>query len=186
MKHPEIFLFPVFSLADYFLTLAGTVLEDKKFGNHFKTEHYELNPVWQSVVAEKKWFNPKHLLLTIIEIIAIVFIIEFSDMPETLVDVVLGFFLVGYGILIGRHLNNILTFLHVLRKPGDISGQVSITHVLSLSMSMYKQVVVLLPLVLILLFAPSPFMVGATLACVAQMLIHVLWIFIYRRKQMRI
>ena len=183
MKHPEVFLIPVFSLADYFLTLVGAVLREKKFGHHFKTELYELNPVWQSVIAEKKWFNPKHLLLTIIETSALVFVIEFGDIPETFVEIVLGFFLVGNGILVGRHLDNILTFWHVIRKPGEISGQVSITHALVLSMSMYKQVVVAVPLILILLFAPSPFMVGATLVCVLQMLMHLIWIWKFKKKQ---
>ena len=182
MKHPEIFLIPVFALADYYLTLVGAILREKKFGNHYIREHYELNPVWQNVISEKKWFNPKHLLLTIIEIALIFFVIEFGDMPETLYQVFLGFFFAGYGILIGNHVGNILTYWHVIRRPNEISGQVSETHAFSLSMSAYYLIIVLLPLVMVLIFAPSPFVMGATLNCILMIATHIIWIWRNRKK----
>jgi len=183
MNYPELLLFPVFGLADYFLTLAGAVLREKKFGNHFKKEHYELNPVWQSAIAEKKWFNPKLLLLTLIEIIVIIFVIAFGDIPEAIYQTLLGFYFVGYGILIGNHLRNILTYWHVNRKPDEITGQVFMTHGLSLSMSLYELIIVLIPLTTISLFAPSPFVMGATINCALQILAHVIWIWNDRRNQ---
>ena len=42
---------PPFMLADYFLTLAGAAQKERKYDDHFKTEHYELNPTWQKDVA---------------------------------------------------------------------------------------------------------------------------------------
>ena len=66
MKHPEVILVPAFMLADYFLTLAGAVLRDRKYSDHFKTEHYEMNPLWQKDVARKKWLNPRHIVLVVV------------------------------------------------------------------------------------------------------------------------
>ena len=64
MKHPEIFLLPVFMLADYFLTIYSAVLLDRRYRDFFKINQYELNPLWQKAVASKTWFNPKHLGIT--------------------------------------------------------------------------------------------------------------------------
>jgi len=176
MKHPEIFLIPVFALADYYLTLVGAILREKEYGNHYIREHYELNPVWQKAISEKKWINPKQLLLTFIEIAVIFIVVEIGDMPETAYQVLVGFLITGYGILIGNHVGNILAFWHAFRKPDEISGQVSETHAFSSSLSTYYLFIVLLPLVMILIFDPSPFVIGATLNCVLMMATHIIWI----------
>lgn len=182
MKHPEILLIPVFALADYYLTLIGATLREKNYGNHYKKEHYELNPVWQNAITEKKWINPKQLLLTIIEIALVFIVVEIGDMPETLYQVLLGFLFTGYGILIGNHVGNIFTFWHVTRKPEEITGQVFETHGFSLSKSAYQLITVLLPLVMILIFAPSPFVMGAALNCVLMIATHMIWIGINRKR----
>jgi hypothetical protein len=182
MKHPELLLIPTFMLADYFLTLAGAVQKEKKYGDHFKTEHYELNPIWQRQVAQKKWFNPKHLLLTVAVTLFLILMAELVEMPEYFVTGVLGCLLVFFGMVVGRHLSNLMIFRYMIKKPQDISGQVTMTHALLLSLSLYQYLVVFVPLILIALFAPSPFVVGAVWAGVLQVLIHMTWISKYRKK----
>jgi hypothetical protein len=66
MKHPEFLLLPVAMVADYLLTIACARLRVRGHAEHFKTAHYELNPIWQSAVAKKRWFNARHLVLTFV------------------------------------------------------------------------------------------------------------------------
>src|SRR3954471_18182323 len=64
VRHPEFLLVPVLMISDYLLTIAGARLRADVYGRHFRTQHYELNPAWQSAVAKLRWFNPRHLLIT--------------------------------------------------------------------------------------------------------------------------
>jgi hypothetical protein len=176
MKYPELLFIPSFLLVDYYLTIAGAILIEKKYKLHFRMEHYELNPVWQEQVADKKWFNPKHLALTLLLTIVLVAVGELFNLPPNLVRGMTGFVFVFFGIAIGRHIANLLTFWQVTRHPEQISGVVTISHGLSLSISMYQVAVVLFPLLLVTLFSPAPFIIGALLATFFQVLIHLTWI----------
>ena len=44
MRHSEVFLVPLLMLLDYFLTVGGSKLAARKYSQHFKFEHYEMNP----------------------------------------------------------------------------------------------------------------------------------------------
>jgi hypothetical protein len=181
MKHPEIFLVPAFMLADYYLTLVGAALKDRKYGEHFKTRHYELNPVWQRQVAQLKWFNPRHLLVTALVAALLAFVAESGTLPGWLVTGLLGCLLVLFGAVIGRHLSNILTFNHMIRKPDGISGQVAMSHGLLLALSLHQSLTVFLPVALIALFAPGPFTVGAVFGGLLHVMIHLVWLLRHRR-----
>ena len=45
MRHPEVLFVPVLMVLDYYLTLYGAHLAEQSYRRHFKTEHYELNPI---------------------------------------------------------------------------------------------------------------------------------------------
>jgi len=182
MKHPELFVVPALMLTDYFLTLVGVKQRGKKYGEHFASEHYEMNPIWQKPVAQKKWFNPKHILLTTIATLLLVLVVEPSDMPEPLAQGVLGGFLVFFSSLIGRHLCNLLTFRHINRKPNEISGQVTMTHTLVLSLSLYQYIVVLIPMALVAAFSPTPFVIGGLFGVVLLLMAHLMWIRRHNRR----
>ena len=182
MKHPEFLLVPVFMFADYFLTLAGAVLKDRKYGGHFKTEHYELNPVWQKAIAKRKWLNPKHIALVFVGTSVLILPMEFVEMPEPFIQAVLGCLLAVLGMVIGRHLSNLMIFRYVIRKPEEISGQVTLTHSLLLSWSLYQNLTVLVPLALIAIFAPSPFVIGACAGAVLLLAVHWKWIGQHRKR----
>ena len=182
MKHPEFFLVPAFMLADYFLTLAGAARKEKRHGDHFNIEHYELNPIWQRHVAQRKWFNPRHIVLTVAVTSLLIPLVEFGAMPEFLLSGLLGCLLVFFGMVIGRHVSNLMTFEHLIRQPDEISGQVTMTHALLLWLSLYQYVAVIVPLALIGLFAPSPFVAGAMFASVLLLMVHLRWIRRHRRE----
>ena len=182
MKHPEIILLPVFMFADYFLTLAGAVLRDKKYGVHFKTEHYELNPLWQKHVAQRKWFNPRHIVLTVVVSAALVILGESAEIPESFLEALLGCVLMSFALVIGRHLSNLLIFRYMIRKPDEISGQVTMTHALLLSLSFYQNLATLVPLALIVVFSPSPFVIGAYCGAALLTVAHWRWIGKHRKQ----
>ncbi len=182
MRHPEFLLVPVFMFADYFLTLAGAVLKDRKYSDHFKTEHYELNPIWQKDVARKKWLNPRHIMLVVVGSCVVILPMEFIEMPEPFTQAVLGCLLAASGTLIGRHLCNLMMFRYVIRKPGEISGQVTLTHTLLLSWSLYQCLTVIFPLALVAIFSPNPFVIGACAGAVIVLVAHLQWIRKHRKQ----
>lgn len=181
MEHPELLLVPVMMLADYFMTLLGAVQSRKKHEQHFKTEHYELNPVWQGDVARVKWFNPRHLFLVVVFSSILIFVVESGEMPELLVDALLGAILITIGAVLGRHLANLMIFGHLVWKPDQISGQVTMSHGLVLAISMYQYIVVVIPVVIVAAFMPSPFTVGGLFGIALLLVVHVGWIARHRQ-----
>ncbi|NIP38365.1 MAG: hypothetical protein GWO07_05680 [Candidatus Dadabacteria bacterium] len=110
MQYPEILLLPIFMFADYFLTIIGAIKHNQKYSEHFKTEHYELNPQWQQDVKKIKWFNIKHITVTILATTVLVYIFGNFDLPSALINAFIGCILVLYAVIIGRHISNILIF----------------------------------------------------------------------------
>lgn len=185
MKHPELLLLPVLMFADYFMTLIGAVQSKKKYGQHFKTEHYELNPVWQRDVARRKWFNPRHLFLVLLISSLLFLVAETGMLREPLVEAVFGAVLIVFATLLGKHLSNLMVFGHVIRKPKQISGQLTMSHALALSVSMYQYLVAGVPVVMIAIFMPSPFTVGGIFGIALLLVAHLVWITRYRMRAKR-
>src|SRR2546426_6653463 len=145
MKHPQIILLPILMLADYFLTVLGAVKKEKGYSNHFKAQHYELNPIWQESISRKRWLNPRHILLTLVVSGGLAGILEVGDFPASLADGLFGCLFVFFGTVIGRHLCNILIFRRFAQRPEEISGQVAMAHSLALAISTYQYLVVAVP-----------------------------------------
>ena len=176
MKHPEIILLPVLMLADYFLTVLGAVRKERKYAAHFKTQHYELNPLWQKTIARKKWFNPRHLLLTLLTSGVLAFLVESGNMPDAFAEGMFGCLFVLFGMIIGRHLSNLLLFRYLDRHPQDIAGQITMAHALMLTISTYQYLVVAIPMVLLAIFSPTPFVLGGLVGTLLLFVIHFKWI----------
>src|SRR4051794_17180818 len=138
MKHPEFLLLPAAMIADYLLTIACARLREGGYAEHFKTAHYELNPIWQKTVAKKRWFNARHLVLTfVLSSLLIVCVEELPpDMP--LVRFLMGAMIGAQGTVIGRHLSNLATFLYVRRNPESLAGSVTLRHELALWLSVFQ------------------------------------------------
>jgi hypothetical protein len=160
MKHPEIILLPIMMFADYYLTVIGAILKDRKYGDYFKSEHYELNPIFQKTIAAKKWFSARHFLLTILQTCLVGFLAEFGGLPDYLIQGIFGCLFVLYGTIIGRHLSNILIFLQIDRAADTISGQITMAHSLALSISTYQYLVVAVPMAILAAGTRAPFATG--------------------------
>ena len=176
MKHPEILLLPLLMLADYFLTLIAAIQQGKKYSDHFKVEHYELNPTWQASVAQRRWFNPKQILVTACFSAAVILLVGFGDLPERIADGLSGCVLILFAMVLARHVNNLAIFRYIARHPDQVSGQVTMRHAMSLWLSLFHYCAATVPIALIALFSGSAFAVGG---CCAGMLLlgwHVRWI----------
>ena len=185
MKHPELILVPIFMLADWFLTIAGAIQRDKKHRDHFKVQHYELNPIWQERVAQRKWVSPKHLLLTVALSAALICLAESSGPGDAFIEGVAGWILVFYAMLLGRHICNLMVFGYLIRRPEEISGQVTMAHALALSISMYQYMVAAVPLALICIFSPSPFVIGGLVGASSMFALHMWWRRKHRKQSRR-
>jgi hypothetical protein len=176
MKYPEVLLLPFMMFTDYFLTVLGAIQRDKEYALHFKTQHYELNPIWQKQIAHKKWFNPRHIILTILLSGILICLVEFGDMPADFAKGLLGCILVLYGMILGRHFSNLLVFSHLIRKPGEISGEVSMSHQFVLSLSLYQTLMVIVPILLVAIFSQSNFALGGVVGIILFLIINLVWI----------
>lgn len=179
MRHPEVILVPLLLLADYFLTLIGAKAASGKYGQHFRTAHYELNPVWQQAVAQRKWFNPRQLSLVAV-ISAGFYYLTFALSDDWFAGLV-GLYFGIFGSVIGRHISNLLTFRYFENHPDEVQGEVRLAHSLTLALSQVQFSLVLIPLLLLSLTTGEPTVLGA--ACGVGMLIalHAIWLSKSRR-----
>lgn len=175
MKHPQVLLLPLLMLSDYFLTVLGAAQSEKGYRNHFRMQHYELNPLWQQSISRKKWFNPRHIALTAIVSCGTAGLLEVGDLTEPVAEAILGCLLVFFAMLVGRHLSNILVFRRFAKRPDEVSGQVSMAHSLMLAISAYQFLVAAVPLALLAVLSPTPFTLGAAVGGPLVLFVHGIW-----------
>jgi hypothetical protein len=167
--------------ADYFLTVFGGIQSKKGYSLHFKTEHYELNPIWQKHIAQRKWFNPRQIMLALVVSVALVLLLELEEVPDSLAQGILGAVMVLYAVVLGRHVSNLLIFQHLIHRPEEISGQVAMSHPLVLSISLYTTLVTIIPIALVAVFSKSEFAIGGTAGLALFCLVQLRWIRMARK-----
>jgi hypothetical protein len=182
MKHPGFLLLPVAMIADYLLTIASARLRENGYAAHFRTEHFELNPVWQDAVAKKRWLNARHLVLTFVLSTLLIACIEALPRGMALVAFFGGALIGLQGALIGRHLSNLATFAYVRRHPGAISGTVTLRHELMLWLSAFQTASMLVIAGALALAVPRPAVLGVFAGIAGLVLVHLIWIVRLRRR----
>jgi len=171
---------PILMLSDYYLTLIGNIYKKKKYGEHFITETYELNPIWRKDVDNPKWINYKHLL-AVISITAYFYLIsEFLDQP-LYYQFMIGFFYVSFGMINGRHLNNYFLFKYIIKHPNEITGKLYLDHLLVLKMSQFQLMVMTVPLILLTFLEPNVYLFGGLFGCLVLYITHFSWIRKHKR-----
>lgn len=176
MRHPEVLLVPLLMVSDYYLTLLGAYLAEHSYRRRFKTAHYELNPLWQSAIVGRQWINLPHLAGVVLVGGILVLLTDVLELDNVFLNPLLGFVFTCYGLVLGRHLSNILTFVHLARSPDDVTGEVHLSHNFVLSLSIYQLLVAGVPIGFIAIFSPSAFVFGAVAAVVALALVKTLWL----------
>lgn len=176
MSRPEFALIPILMFSDYFLTVAGAVLKERAYDRHFEIDSYELNPTWQTDIARKRWFNLRHALLTVLVTVLLFLIVESNYLPDPFLDAFFGCLCIVFGIIIGRHLSNLLIFVTIAHRAQDISGSVEMSQELTLWISTYQYIVVALPMLLVGIFSPTPFVGGGLVGVMLIFMMHLGWI----------
>ena len=169
-------------ISDYLLTVAGARLRGGAYSNHFTNEHYELNPLWQNAIAQLRWFNLRHLAVTLLVFLILIGMWEILQPNDPMLDYFVGFFIGVQGTINGRHLGNLATFMYIKRHPAQIMGNVRMDYVLTLWLSVFQFCAVLVPLSLIAAYFPRPILIGSVVGVITLILVHLIWIARYHRK----
>jgi len=185
MHHPESLLIPVLMLCDYWLTVAGARAREGVYAEHFKTQHYELNPIWQAAIARKRWLNPRHLALTFAISAVFIGVGETLLANDPVFDFVIGALFAVFGAVNGRHLSNLATFAWMRRHPDELSGNIAMSHALTLWLSTFQYLVLLLPLALLAIVTPTPHVLGGLGGGVLLIAVHLGWIRRWYRQRRR-
>lgn len=175
MEKIEIFIIPILMLADYFLTVAGARLSEKKYRQHFKITSYELNPIFQKQIAQKRWFNAKHFAAVLImTTLCFLWFYNWEELTEEN-EVWFGFLLGLFTTIIGAHLSNIFLFAYLNKHATEVSGEITLHHCYTLITTGFRYVTVLLPAIAIGIFAGSPFVYGVISSLVTLIFLHIVW-----------
>ena len=180
MKYIELFGIPFLMLSDYYLTVLGRVYWKAKWGKHFITETYELNPIWRKDIENIKWINYKHLIIVTI-FTAYIYLLMKSDHTESY-EYLFGFFYTTLGLVNGRHLNNIFLFRYIIRHPNEISGKINLTHMLVLKISQFHIIITAFTILILTILIPNPFLIGGLFSCINLYFVHIFWIVKHRKK----
>jgi hypothetical protein len=176
MNHPVILAVPVLMLLDYTFTILGAKLSRGVYRQHFKAPQYEMNPIWQKNVAKQRWVNPRHLILVCLISLALVYLDSRPDLPIEPLKVTVGALLGTYGAVCGRHFTNLLLFWNLERNPNEITGQVELTHRLSLKISLFNMLGLLPLLGLLVMVAPDMYVIGTFLGVLVSAFVHLIWL----------
>ena len=176
MKHPEVILIPLLMFADYMLTVLGARQRETGYGQHFKMPNYELNPVWQKAIAQNRWFNLRHTVLTLFFFVVLLYLVEFGGMPEIYPQILLGAILTIYGYILARHLSNLLVFRRVRRLPHEVSGEITLTQTFATAISFHQCLHLTIPLVILAYFSRNGYVIGGAAGAVVLMLLTLSWL----------
>jgi hypothetical protein len=182
VKYPGLLLLPLLMVSDYLLTIAGARTRRDTYARHFATRHYELNPIWQKEVAKLRWFNPRHLLLTLGFTVFFVALFELGDSDAGFVEGVEGVLIGVFAAVNGRHLGNLATFAYLKRHPDAISGTVTMTHAFVLWLSTFQLLGLVVPTLVLALLSRAPMMIGFAIGAALLFGVHLVWIARYRRR----
>jgi len=176
MKHPEVFLITILMLLDYYMTVLNNIKREKKASEFFKYEYFELNPIFQKAVSKNQWFNLHHLILTLLVTGLIVIFSELFKIDDFIVKIAISYLIVTFGMMVGRHLYNFFSNNYIEKEPNSLSGQLSFTHQYTLHDSMYMNFQVAIPIILIGILIPHPYVIGGILSIFSQTIVHISWI----------
>jgi uncharacterized membrane protein len=182
MRYPIVLLIPVLMLVDYYLTIAGVILYRRKYGQHYKLPQYELNPIWQSDIGKQRWINLRFLVIVLVVTVLFILLGQMVS-PENseAFQIPLGMLFTIYGLIIGRHLSNILIFRYAAKHPSAMTGELRITQEMALKLSQYSTVMVALPVLAITLATRTPFAWGSLTGIIVIGLVHYVWLWRQKR-----
>jgi hypothetical protein len=169
-------------LSDYFLTIAGARSRASAYASHFRTRHYELNPIWQNAVSKLRWINKRHLFVTAVIGVVLLAMSETLRDADEFVELVEGGMIGALGSVNGRHLSNLATFGYAKRHPDSVEGSVTMSHAFVLWISTFQTFALFVPAVLLACYLPRPIVIGFAGGLAMLIAVHLVWIRRHRRK----
>ncbi len=175
LKYPEVLLLPLLMFADYFLAVLGVNARQKRSAGHLAASQYEVNPYLQKTISQKKFFNLQYAVWVIGWTAILTWLVEYGDLPDAFKQLLLGTFLVIFGILVATHLSNLFVFWYLANRPSPIFGNATMPRQLLLSIAMYQTVIVMVPTLVLAISTRSNFARGAVLGTALLLCNHLNW-----------
>jgi len=169
-----VLLWTVLHSADYFLTIAGARLRKRHAAEVLNVSgSYELNPIFQKVVDEGRWWSKRFALSLVVMAGLLAFLGVAGSLPDQLMtpffepvwDGVLGVLIFTRVNIIGRHLQNIWLFRRMGRDPGAVTGHIRYDRPTVLQLSSVQFLTSGGVLLAVALLDPSPLVIGGVLGC---------------------
>ena len=175
-------LIPGLVLSDYYLTLVAEKLRQESQSHRpIRLERYELNPKFQKDVAQLRWVNWRHLSATagitlLMAFLAYGYVLGVSPVPFL---GILGFYSVLFGVIIGRHMQSILTFSDALKHPPldiDQNQKPMVSEIELLRLTQSSNIALLPPFGLSAVMTRHEFMIGRFGGILMLIVIIFIWI----------
>ncbi|MEK7466542.1 MAG: hypothetical protein AAB074_03930 [Planctomycetota bacterium] len=174
--HWEVLLLAPIMLVDYALTILGARMAGREYASHFRSEHYELNPVWQAAIKTKRWFNPRHHVLAL-ALPIVLFYVEQSSRGNLAISfaVLNAGILSMYAMILGQHASNLLVFRRLAMRPGDVTGSITMKHSFELANARYRALACAFPLALGAALSRHPVAIGTAIGPAFYLLANLVW-----------
>jgi hypothetical protein len=182
MRHPLAIAIPVLLLADYYLTLLGARLRKRAAAAGIEMEEYELNPLWQEDVNRGRAVSPRHLVVVLAGATLAVLIGVTHDLPAWRAECYLGLLLLPLSTIIGKHLSNLLTLGHAVRRPGEVTGDGRLSYRMALRTSQHEMLSIICPVAAVAASPTRPFALGGLLGLVFLLALHWAWLWLLGRR----
>jgi hypothetical protein len=175
VNHPELIAVPILMLADYALTILGAKSSAAVYRKHFLMPSYELNPLWRRSVDQVRWFNPRHTALVVLLTAILVLLDQAAEVPDSILELLIGMLLGAFGSVCGRHLTNLLLFGYLNRHPEEISGQVRLSMILILKISQFTYIGLIPIFGMVVALVPNAYTAGVLLGLLSIVFGHSRW-----------
>lgn len=175
-EHWEVLLLAPIMLLDHALTILGARMKEREYASHFRSEHYELNPAWQTAIRTKRWLNPRHHFLALVLPVAMFWSERAANGEATRYFGPLNAGILSmYAMIIGQHVGNLLVFRRLAFRPGEITGAITISHSFELANSRYRSFACFFPLVAGAALSGHPVAIGAAFGPAFYLLANFVW-----------
>jgi hypothetical protein len=129
----------------------------------------------QKAIDQRKWLDLPYACWVIGWSALLIWLVEFGRLPDGFKQLLLGAFLVIFGILVANHLSNLLLFWYLSNQSGPMASTAVARQQRVVSIAMYHIAPAMVLLVLIAMSTRSNFACGAVLGTILLLCNHLQW-----------
>jgi hypothetical protein len=162
-----VLLWIVLHAADYLLTIWGAVERERRAAHVIMLDgSYELNPLFQKSVNERRWVSAR-FLITLVGVAALIgcmnAVVGAQPGAQAPQEVFIGALLFTRVALISRHLQNIWLFRRMAEHPESVVGQLRYERRTVVLVSAFQAAGISALVVLAAVLSPTPALIGGAL-----------------------